>query len=116
MSIPFSYDLDFADPAEAKAANLYRFFEVTDKPKMTSKEAPVYPEEAKKSGTEGTVVLTITIDELGKVEKVKVFAGVSPELDQAAIESAEKCEFEPAKMDGKPVKVKMNIPYRFRLE
>ncbi len=111
---------------------VYAFFAVDKKPKLLEKARPAYPEEARKKGVEGIVVIVVTIDENGNVaeaiplEKAPVIDDKGriietrpvnriSELEQAAIAAAKKCIFEPAYKDGKAVKVRMTIPYHFRL-
>jgi len=116
-SVSFHFNLDFADPEVAKAKNLYRFYDVPVKPIITHKETPLYPEEARKKGISGFVLLTITINEKGNIEQARVYnKDADPLLAKAALEAVYKCKFKPAQIDGKPVKVNMNIPYRFALE
>ena len=44
-----------------------------------------YPEEAKKAGIQGRVVVGFTIDEKGRMTDVKVVKGVHPLLDKEAL-------------------------------
>lgn len=114
----YDFDSDFADPQTAKANNLYHFYDVTVYPVMTYKEPPVYPEEALEKGISGRVVLTVTINEEGKVEQEEVYkSGTDPDplLAKAALTAVYKCKFRPAMVDGNPIKVKMKIPYHFQL-
>ena len=123
---------------ERKAAimdesGVYAFYAVDKKPKMIDKPKPVYPEIARKNGIEGMVVIVVTIGEDGNVIEAVPMEEVQrigpngenlgmkkvdhiPELEPAAVEAAKKCTFEPAEKSGIPVKVKMAIPYRFRLQ
>jgi TonB family protein len=114
--IPFTFDLDFVDIEAAHKANLYKFYESDVKPKMIHKEQPVYPEEARKQEIAGMAVVTITIDEQGGVEKAKIYISAHPLLDEAAINAAKKCKFNPGHLNGKPVKIKMNVPFKFNLK
>jgi len=114
--LPFEFDLDFANPEIAHGANLYQYFEASVKPEMLHKEVPKYPEEARKDKIEGKTVITLTINESGSVEKAKVYVSSHPILDDAALTAAKKCKFKPAELDGKPIKVKMNVPYSFKLK
>ena len=92
------------------------FFAVSKKPKIITKPAPYYPIGEKKAGIQGVVVVTVIIDENGDVEYAQIFMTLSYGTDHAALDSAMKLKFEPAYNDGEPVKVKMNIPYRFKLK
>ena len=99
-------------PAEDE---VFEFFAVSQKPVLVHKEKPIYPDLARKAGIEGTVVVTVTIGKTGKVENAHVFKSI-PMLDEAALAAAKKCTFKPAKQRDKFVKVKMNIPFKFKLK
>ncbi len=71
-----------------------------------------FPEEAERLGQEGDVVLSLDIDERGKVTRVKLLKGVSPLLDQAAIRGIEGCSFIPAQSGGENVAV-VGLTYRY---
>lgn len=75
----------------------------------------VYPENAKKNGTEGTVFLGITVDEKGNIIKTEVLKSVSKELDNAALEAVKSVKFIPGEKAGKKVKVKVTLPIAFKL-
>lgn len=75
----------------------------------------VYPEEAKKKGIQGTVYVTATVDETGKVVAVKVARGGHPILDSAAIAAVRATPFSPGRHEGKPVKAEVTIPIKFQL-
>ncbi len=102
-------------PAMVDENGVYAFFAVDKKPTIKEKIQPEYPDEARRKGIEGLVLLVVTIDENGQVIKAVPLEEVPPELEPAAIAAAEKCTFKPAMKDGKAVKVKMIVPFRFRL-
>jgi len=103
-----------APPPPPEEEEVYEFFAVSEKPVIIKKAVPQYPDLARKAQIEGKVVVTVTIDKKGNVERAAVFKSV-PMLDDAAIEAAMKCKFKPAKQRDKFVKVKMNIPFDFKL-
>jgi len=76
---------------------------------------PEYPEEAKRSGIEGTVYLKIAIDTAGKVIDVKILKGVHELLDKAAVDAAWKSSYYPPKHEGKPASIWIGQPMTFRL-
>jgi TonB family protein len=84
-------------------------------PKLIKKVEPVYPDEAKKAGIEGTVTVEATTDNRGRVQEVKVLSSV-PELDQAAIDAVKQWVYEPMVIDGKPHGVTFTITCRFSLD
>jgi protein TonB len=101
-------------PPPPEDEEIFEFFAVSEKPEITHKQTPVYPDLAKKAGIEGTVVVTVTIGKTGLVEDANIFKS-QPMLDESALAAARKCKFKPAKQRDKFVKVKMNIPFLFRL-
>ncbi len=78
--------------------------------------AVVYPEIAKRAGVEGTVYIEAFVDESGTVTRTLVVKGIGAGCDEAAQEAVMKTKFKPGKQRGKPVKVRMSIPIRFRLQ
>ena len=75
-----------------------------------------YPEEAKKEGIEGKVIVKLFIDESGIPQRCKIIKGVNPLLDTEAKDVLMKTKFYPGKIDGKPVKVQVAIPVVFKLK
>jgi len=65
--------------------------------------------EALKGLKKPVVVVRLVVGEDGRPRDVEVVKGVSPELDQAALDGVKRWRFTPAKKDGKPVAVKVNI-------
>jgi protein TonB len=85
------------------------------KPKPTVRVKPVYPDEARSSEIEGTVVVEAIIDCTGKVTSATVLTGLGHGLDQAAITAIKKTEFEPAPRCAPGFQKAMKINYAFRL-
>ena len=83
-------------------------------PKKTKHVQPVYPPEALAQGIRGIVILDIVIDARGKVSSTSVLRSV-PGLDEAAIAAARQWEYEPTKIDNKPVSVRLTVPITFSL-
>ena len=62
----------------------------------------------------GRVVVQFVVDADGAVVEPKVVRSVSPKLDQAALNAVKGMpKWEPGKLNGKPVRVKYNIPVSF---
>ena len=77
---------------------------------------PVYPAALKASGVEADVVLEVNIDERGQVTGVTVVEKSSyPEFDEAAVASAWRNIYEPAKKNGVPVPMSIKYTVQFRL-
>lgn len=84
-------------------------------PKLIKKVEPVYPEEARKAGIEGSVTLEATTDDRGRVQKVKVLKSI-PELEQAAVDAVKQWIYEPMIIDGKPKGIVFTTTCRFSLD
>jgi len=84
-------------------------------PILITKIEPEYSEEARKAKWQGTVQLSIVIDENGHPRDPKVTKALGLGLDQKAIEAVEKWLFKPGMKDGKPVAVYATIEVTFHL-
>ncbi len=102
-------------PPPPEEDEVFEFFAVSEKPVLIHKEKPVYPDLARKAGIEGIVVVWVTIGKDGSVENAKIYKSL-PMLDEAALAAAKKCKFKPAKQRDKFVRVKMTIPFHFKLK
>jgi TonB family protein len=83
-------------------------------PKKTKHVQPTYPQEALAQGVRGIVILDLIVDTQGKVEATNVVRSV-PGLDEAAIAAARQWEYEPTRVGGKPVRVRITVPITFAL-
>ncbi len=90
-------------------------FSVTRMPSFKVQIKPEYPEEARRLGIEGLVLLEVAISSEGKVLEVKILEEPGSGLGEAARSAILKSEFEPAMSGGTPVAVRVRIPVRFRL-
>lgn len=79
------------------------------------KSAPVvYPEAAKNAGTQGSVVVKITANEIEDVESTSVVSG-DPMLAAAVSDSLKQWKFQPFIKDGKPVHASISLPFLFEI-
>jgi TonB family protein len=74
---------------------------------------PQYPPDIRAYGISGTVLLRVIVDEQGKPRVVDLVAPMGFGLDQAAIDAVHKWDYQPAKKDGKPVKVYLRVQFNF---
>lgn len=88
---------------------------VSEMPQVMSEVRPVYPKEAREKGLEGSVVMDVLIDNKGTVRQVSIIEGEDI-FRQGAIEAMKKFLFKPAKVDGRPVAVKIRYSLKFLLE
>jgi protein TonB len=91
-------------------------FEVSqEKPVLISFASPEYPEIARASQLEGTVLVKVQVGTDGSVLQAVVIKGVHPTLDREAVKAARRCKFKPGRQRNIPVKAWMAIPFNFRL-
>ncbi len=81
----------------------------------TIQESIKYPTVAKNAGIEGRVLIQFTVDQSGHIENPIVINGIGGGCDEEAIRALSQARFEPGYQDGKPVKVKLTLPFRFAL-
>lgn len=75
----------------------------------------IYPEQARKDGIEGKVVIRALIDSQGKPTNIKVIYSDNTILDSAAIQAILKTTFTPATIADKPTSAWVTIPIKFKL-
>ena len=97
-------------------APLETSFGETNAPTFIHRAMPVYPPQARRRGKEGRVVLTLLIDQAGKVQKIDVTEAAGYGLTEAAIEAVKKSTFAPASVKGQKVLSRAVLPIRFKLE
>ncbi len=83
-------------------------------PKLIREVSPIYPKIARQSGVEGTVVLGVRTDAIGRITEVKVLKSI-PLLDQAAVDAVRKWIYEPFIFKGKPTPVVFSVTITFKL-
>lgn len=75
-----------------------------------------YPPEAEAAGTQGAVILSIVIDEVGEVRQAVVLdPGPHPAFAAAALHAVQQFRFRPAEIDGVPAPVEIEYRYEFVL-
>lgn len=89
---------------------------VDEMPKVIADSVAEYPEEARRLGIQGKVVLELLVDENGNVASARVLRSLHKELDQAALKAAKGLRFTPARRGGKAVSVRIPYTYVFVLE
>ena len=85
------------------------------KPILLHKVEPEFSEQARKAKYQGTVTLTVVVNENGDVKDARVIKSLGLGLDEKAIEAVNKWKFRPGEKDGKPVAVTATIQVNFRL-
>lgn len=84
-------------------------------PRAVYDPEPEYSEEARKTKQQGTVVLSLIVDEQGRPRSIRVVRSLGMGLDDKAIDAVKKWKFVPGTKDGLPVAVQVNVAVSFRL-
>jgi TonB family protein len=108
------------------AANDSRYYVVEESPTFPGgyealanhwKKNTRYPAEARRRGIQGRVYVNIVISENGELIDKSIFRGIEPTLDQAALDAFNNMpRWQPGKVGGKNVRVKLLFPIYFGLD
>jgi TonB family protein len=82
--------------------------------KATNRHQPVYVEQEKRRGVQGSVIVEVRLTTGGEVDRARVITGTGTTLDLAAIYSATRWRFSPTTLDGKPTAASGTLSFNFR--
>lgn len=78
---------------------------------------PSYPASARRRGEQGRVVLSVELDEQGRIARAQVATSSgSSQLDEAALAAVRQWHCNPARRGGQPVRAQALQPFNFTLE
>jgi protein TonB len=81
---------------------------------LLRKVTPVYPDQALRSGMQGTVVLLALISKEGAVEDLKLVGG-SMVLGEAAVRAVRQWHYQPYFVNGRAVQTQTQVTVEFKL-
>ena len=84
-------------------------------PRPIYKVEPTYTEDAKATKLQGSVTLSLVINEQGQAQDIQVTKSLDPGLDEQARDAVSQWQFAPATKDGVPVPVTAFVEINFRL-
>lgn len=84
-------------------------------PKRLSGPEPLYPDDVRKQGAQGIVILEVIVDESGNVVAPHILKPL-PGLNESALTAVRAWKFSPATRDGKPVSALFNLTIQFKLK
>ena len=86
---------------------------ITDMPAVLAESVIIYPRGMQ---LEGTVILSILIDERGRVRDAEVVKSLATAMDSEALRAIKLYRFSPAKIEDTPVAVRIRYAIKFVLE
>ena len=84
-------------------------------PTLVREVRPTYTDEARRQSIEGDVKLEIVVLRDGRVGNVRIVRGLGAGLDQKAAEAVRQWRFNPARRQGTPVDVVVDVAVEFKL-
>lgn len=97
-------------------SSIYHIGGQVAKPVKISAPPPVYAEEARKKLITGVVIVEAVIDQQGCVTNAHVLKGLPAGLDRAAVRAVMNWVFEPATLEGSPVRVYYTLTVNFEVD
>ncbi|MEO0249655.1 MAG: TonB family protein, partial [candidate division WOR-3 bacterium] len=112
-------NLDFGniDITPPQVDSVYEAYAVEIMPEITEMVRPNYPPVAMQAGIEGRVVVQVVVDERGMVipGTERILSTTNEVFNEPALAAARECTFKPGQMGDRAVKVRVNIPFAFKL-
>lgn len=84
-------------------------------PEVLVEVKPTYTPDGMRAKIQGIVKVEAVVLETGAVSEVRIVRSLDPGLDQKALDAARKWIFRPARKDGKPVPIRIQMELEFRL-
>jgi TonB family protein len=106
--------LPMPSPPSAPDPGIYRVGTGVTKPEKAYAPPPLYTAAARQQKLQGVVILEAVIDEEGCVAHDKVLKALDPGLDRSAMAAVESWVFNPATLNGRPVKVYYTLTINFQ--
>jgi protein TonB len=94
---------------------VYRIGGGVSAPQLIYGPDPEFSEEARKAKYQGTVILWMIVGTDGRTHEIRVQRSLGMGLDEKAIDAVRVWRFEPARKNGQPVAVQINVEVNFRL-
>jgi len=101
----------------ASPTTVYAPAMVEERPERIGGPEPRYPDMLRQAGIEGEVVIECVIDTLGRTEpgSIRVLSSTHILFERPARDVIAASVFRPARLDGRPVRVRVQLPIIFRM-
>ena len=82
---------------------------------LIHKVDPEFSEDARRAKFMGVVLVNLIVDQQGQPQNVHVLRGAGMGLDDKAVAAVKQYRFEPAKENGRPLAVELNVEVNFQI-
>jgi len=103
-------------PRPRPRPSTYSLSQVSKRPKVVRWVRPKYTDAAQDEEVEGVVKVEVILDRTGKPVRARIVKGLGYGLDGAVRRAVMQSRFTPCRRHGAPVKCRLVIPNRFKLE
>ena len=105
------------DSMPSASASVYTTAALDEAPTTIRCASPAYPDTLRRVGVQGRVMLELVIDTLGHPEagSVRTLSSPHDSLSTLAMHVMHACEFTPARVRGRAVRVRVQIPIDFKI-
>lgn len=86
-----------------------------DQPRPVKQVTPIYPYVMRRAGIGGEVEVGFIVDTEGAVHNAYVIWSNNPWFERPALDAVSKWKFEPGRVNGRPVNVRMTVPIAFEI-
>jgi TonB family protein len=83
-------------------------------PKLVRGFAPFYPSGYSRKRRQGDVIMECTVGIDGKSRDLRIMSSTRPGFARQSLDALAQWQFAPATKNGKPVAVRVRIPFHFR--
>ncbi|MDH4185190.1 MAG: TonB family protein [Nitrospinota bacterium] len=105
-----------APPAPPPPAPVYvPSHKLTRLPAFVARIEPEYPENERFTGRDARVLVEILLNPDGKIDSINIIKSGGPAFDEAVVKALRESSFTPGYMDERPVAVRVQIPFVFKL-
>jgi TonB family protein len=84
-------------------------------PVPTKRVMPVHPAELQKQMKNGQALVECVVTETGAVQEVKTLSASDPAFGRAAEDALRQWQFLPGETAGRPIAVRLQVPFEFKL-
>jgi protein TonB len=103
-------------PRQFGGLSAYDQDHVDQRPSISRRVEPEYPNRARRMNIEGTVMVELVVDIAGLPKACAIRSAEPPGyFEEAALNAAQKMRFIPGKISGAPVNTLVLLPFAFRL-